>query len=161
MSRAFVKDQDDVYAEQLPDRPDSGEPNYITPKGLEALKTRLQSLITEKATLGEDATALKPELDRDIRWLESRITKAIVLDPKSHAATDEVQFGATLEAVDDHGKRHKFMIVGEDEADAAQGRISWLSPLAKALIGARLGDSVTWKRPAGDLELEIEKISYK
>ena len=161
MSRAFVKDQDDAYAEQLPDRPDSGEPNYITPKGLAALKARLQSLIDEKTALGDDVPALRPELERDIPWLESRITKAIVLDPKSHAATDEVQFGATLEAVDDHGKRHKFMIIGEDEADAAKGRISWLSPLAKALIGARAGDTVTWKRPAGDLELEIEKISYK
>lgn len=161
MSRAFVKDQDDVFAEQLPERPDSGEPNYITPKGLEALKARAQALIREKQTLGEDAVTLRPELDRDIRWLESRITKAIVLDPKTHEDTDQVQFGATLEAVDDHGKRHKFMIVGEDEADAAKGRISWLSPLAKALIGARTGDSVTWKRPAGDLELEIEKIGYK
>jgi transcription elongation GreA/GreB family factor len=160
MSRAFVKDQDDAYAEQLPDRPDSGQPNYITAKGLEALKERLAALVKEKQVLGEDAAALRPELERDIPWLESRIAKAIVLDPRKQKA-DEVQFGATVEAVDEHDKRHKFTIVGEDEADAAKGRISWLSPLAKSLLGAKVGDSVVWKRPAGDLDLEIEKISYR
>jgi transcription elongation factor GreB len=160
MSRAFVKDQDDVYSEQLPDRPDSGQPNYITPQGLEALKARLAALVREKQALGEDAAALRPELERDIPWLETRIAKAIVLDPRKQKA-DEVQFGATVEAVDEHAKRHRFTIVGEDEADAAKGRISWLSPLAKSLLGAKVGDSVVWKRPAGDLELEIEKISYR
>ncbi len=160
MSRAFVKEQDGVFSEQLPDRPDSGQPNYITPKGLDALKQRLAEMVREKQTLGEDAAALRPELERDIPWLESRIAKAIVLEPKKQKS-DEVQFGATVEAVDEHDKKHKFTIVGEDEADATKHRISWLSPLAKALIGAREGDSVVWKRPAGDLELEIEKISYR
>lgn len=160
MSRAFVKEQDGVFAEQLPDRPDSGQPNYITPKGLDALKQRLAEMIREKQTLGEDAAALRPELERDIPWLEGRIAKAIVLEPKKQKS-DEAQFGATVEAVDEHDKKHKFTIVGEDEADATKHRISWLSPLAKALIGAREGDSVVWKRPAGDLALEIEKISYR
>lgn len=160
MSRAFVKEQDGVFAEQLPDRPDSGQPNYITPKGLDALKLRLAEMIREKNKLGEDVAALRPELERDIPWLEGRIAKAIVLDPKKQKS-DEVQFGATVEAVDENDKKHKFAIVGEDEADATKRRISWLSPLAKALIGARAGDSVVWKRPAGNLELEIEKISYR
>ena len=159
MSRAFVKDQDDSYAEQLPDRPDSGQPNYITPKGLDALKRRLKAMVEEKAKLGDQAAAMKPDIDRDIPWLESRIAKAIVLDPKTHKG-DEVQFGATVEAVDDTGKRHRFAIVGEDEAEPTKHRISWLSPLAKALLGARVGDTVAWKRPAGDLSVEIEKIEY-
>lgn len=160
MSRAFVKDQDDAYAEQLPDRPDSGQPNYITPKGLEALRERLDEMIREKRALGDDVAALRPELERDIPWLESRVAKAIVLDPRKQKA-DEVQFGATVDVVDANDKKHRFTIVGEDEADAAKGRISWLSPLAKTLLGSRVGDTVVWKRPAGDLELEVEKISYK
>jgi len=160
MSRAFVKDQDDVFADQLPDRPDSGQPNYITPKGLEALKERLLEMVAEKAKLGEQVATLRPEFERDIPWLESRIAKAIVLDPRKQV-TDEVQFGATVDAVGDHDKHYKFAIVGEDEADAGKGRISWLSPLAKSLLGAKVGDSVTWKRPAGDLELEIVKINYR
>jgi len=160
MSRAFVKDQDDAYAEQLPDRPDSGQPNYITAKGLEALRARLLDLVKEKRELGENAAALRPELERDIPWLESRVAKAIVLDPRKQKA-DEVQFGATVDVVDEHDKKHKFTIVGEDEADAAKGRISWLSPLAKTLLGAKTGDTVVWKRPAGDLELAVEKISYR
>jgi transcription elongation GreA/GreB family factor len=160
MSRAFVKEQDVAYADQLPDRPDSGQPNYITPKGLAALKERLIGLIKEKRDLGDDAAALRPELERDIPWLEGRVAKAIVLDPRKQK-TDEVQFGATVEATDEHNKKLKFAIVGEDEADAAKGRISWLSPLAKTLLGAKVGESVVWKRPAGDIELEIGKISYR
>ena len=160
MSRAFVKEQDGVFAEELPDRPDSGQPNYITPQGLAALKERLAGLVKERQTLGEDAAALRPELERDIPWLEGRIAKAIVLEPKKQKA-EEVQFGATVEVVDENDKRHKFAIVGEDEADAAKGRISWLSPLAKALHGGKVGDTVVWKRPAGDQELEIAKIAYR
>lgn len=159
MSRAFVKDQDDAYTEQLPDRPDSGQPNYITPKGLEALKARLKELQDEKAKLGEQAAALRPELERDIPWLETRITKAIVLDPKKQKS-DEVQFGATVTVVDENDERHRFAIVGEDEAEAAKHRISWLSPLAKALLGQKVGDTAVWKRPVGDLSVEIEKIEY-
>ncbi len=159
MSRAFVKDQDDAYAEQLPDRPDSGQPNYITPKGLDALKGRLKALVGEKTKLGDQAATLRPELDRDIPWLESRIAKAIVLDPKKQKAGD-VQFGATVTVVDENDERHRFTIVGEDEAEPAKHRISWLSPLAKALLGAGVGDTVIWKRPVGDLSVEIEKIDY-
>jgi len=127
---------------------------------VEALRARLNELIREKRVLGADAAALRPELERDIPWLEGRVAKAIVLDPRKQKA-DEVQFGATVDVVDENDKKHKFTIVGEDEADAAKGRISWLSPLAKTLLGARAGDTVVWKRPSGDLELELEKISYR
>jgi len=159
MSRAFVKDQDDAYTEQLPDRPDSGQPNYITPKGLEALKARLKELQAEKEKLGEQVAALRPELERDIPWLETRITKAIVLDPRKQKA-DEVQFGATVTVVDENDERHRFAIVGEDEAEPTKHRISWLSPLARALLGQKVGDTAVWKRPVGDLSVEIEKIEY-
>lgn len=159
MSRAFVKEQDDAYTEQLPDRPDSGQPNYITPKGLAALKARFKTLADEKARLGEQAAALRPELERDIPWLEGRIAKAIVLDPKKQK-TGEVQFGATVTVVDENDERHRFAIVGEDEAEPTKHRISWLSPLAQALLGAGVGDTAVWKRPVGDLSVEIEKIEY-
>ena len=69
-------------------------------------------------------------------------------------------FGATVEVEYDDGEHQLFNIVGEDEADIALQKVSWVSPLAKALIGHKVGDSVVWKRPAGDLNLEIIKISY-
>jgi transcription elongation GreA/GreB family factor len=71
-----------------------------------------------------------------------------------------VHFGATVRAEDAEGRVHRFKIVGEDEADVATGKVSWVSPLAKALIGARVGDTVKWRRPAGEVELEILEISY-
>jgi transcription elongation factor GreB len=73
---------------------------------------------------------------------------------------DGVHFGATVEIADEDGTRHVFHIVGDDEADVAAGRISWASPLAKAMIGARVGDVVKWRRPAGDADVEIVKIIY-
>ncbi|HKU69785.1 MAG TPA: GreA/GreB family elongation factor, partial [Burkholderiales bacterium] len=73
---------------------------------------------------------------------------------------DEVHFGATVRMVDEGGKEHRFTIVGDDEADVSAGRISWASPLAKAMIGAKVGDTVKWLRPAGDTEVEIVAISY-
>jgi len=73
---------------------------------------------------------------------------------------DRVDFGAIVETEDENGKKRKFEIVGEDEADVASSRISWASPLAQSLIGAGVGDTVVWRRPAGDVELEIVRISY-
>jgi transcription elongation GreA/GreB family factor len=71
-----------------------------------------------------------------------------------------VQFGATVTVVDENDERHRFAIVGEDEAEPTKHRISWLSPLAKALLGQKVGDTAVWKRPVGDLSVEIEKIEY-
>ena len=73
---------------------------------------------------------------------------------------DEVLFGATVTTEDERRTSTHFTIVGEDEADVGAGKVSWLSPLAKALIGARVGDSVRWRRPAGDVELKILTIRY-
>ena len=80
------------------------------------------------------------------------------MDP-SKEPQDEVHFGATVQARTRTGNVHRFTIVGEDEADVATGKVSWLSPLAKALIGARVGDTVKWRRPAGEVELEILEIA--
>ena len=73
---------------------------------------------------------------------------------------DAVHFGASVKAEEETGKAHTFTIVGDDEADVAEGRVSWQSPLAKALMGARAGDTVTWNRPAGSTTLEVLEIRY-
>lgn len=164
MSRAFVKgDDSDLSGEELPERPISPDPNYVTSEGLLQLKQRYDELLQQHAELkaaGEDFD--KPRLtaiERDLRYFSQRLDSAILIDPSSEPQ-DEVHFGATVRAEDAEGHVHCFKIVGEDEADVATGKVSWLSPLARALIGARAGDTVKWHRPAGDVDLEIIGISY-
>jgi transcription elongation GreA/GreB family factor len=101
----------------------------------------------------------KHAVERDIRYFQDRIARAIVIDPAAQPK-DRVAFGATVETEDEEGTRRRFEIVGEDEADAAVGKLSWVSPLARALTDAKKGDAVVWKRPAGDLELDILSITY-
>jgi transcription elongation GreA/GreB family factor len=164
MSRAFVKENDD-QGNELPERPQSPYPNHITPRGLDALHQQLQSLEAAHKRMAEpkgneliDQDA-KHGLERDIRYLQDRIARAIVINPATQPR-DKVGFGATTETEDENGEKRTFEIVGEDEADAAVGRLSWVSPLARALTDAAVGETVVWKRPAGDLELEILSISY-
>ncbi|TXF10424.1 GreA/GreB family elongation factor [Pelomicrobium methylotrophicum] len=165
MSQAFLKEQDDsVLANQLPDRPQSEHPNYVTREGLERLHAKVRDLQERRASL--EAQVDDPhkqqelaQVERDLRYYQGRIEKAIVVD-LSQQPTDEVHFGAIVEVEDENGEHHTFTIVGEDEADVTKNRVSWVSPLAKAMLGAKVGDTVTWQRPAGDLELEIVKIRY-
>jgi transcription elongation GreA/GreB family factor len=164
MSRAFVKgDDSDLSGEELPERPVSPHPNYVTAEGLEMLRRRYEELTQRHAELKAAGEAFdKPkliEIERDLRYFSQRLESAILVDP-SHEPQDEVHFAATVEAEDEEGNIHRFKIVGEDEADVSTGKISWLSPLAKAMIGARVGDTVKWRRPAGDVELEIREIRY-
>lgn len=163
MSRAFVKEPDSPPDEVL-ERPQSEHANYITPEGLEQLRARLKSLEARRDALGDVTEDPKrqqqlAELERDIHYFQGRIDRAVVVDPASQSG-DEVLFGATVEVRDHEGKTQEFAIVGEDEADAAGGKVSWVSPLAKAMLGARVGDVVTWQRPAGNVELEITAIRY-
>ncbi|HMK13991.1 MAG TPA: GreA/GreB family elongation factor [Burkholderiales bacterium] len=165
MSRAFVKEQDDKPAiDELPERPQSPHPNYITPKGYAQLQERCQALLKQRSALAADsddplaAQQLK-QVERDLRYFQGRLERAIVVDPTTQPA-GEVHFGAGVSVRDENGDAHEFTIVGEDEADAAIGKVSWDSPLAHAMIGARVGDNVVWKRPAGELELEIIAIRY-
>lgn len=163
MSRAFVKEPDGDESETLPDLPLSPHPNYVTPHGLAALESRLaEARERRRADAGTDALAAKlalTRIDREIRYLEARVAGAIPVDPAAQPR-DEVAFGATVEAVEPDGRTRTFSIVGEDEADPDHGRVSYVSPLARALMGAAVGDSVVWRRPAGDMDLEIEKIRY-
>ena len=166
MSRAFVKDSDDdLAAGELPERPLSGHPNYVTPAGLERLHARLRELQEEHERLGPQAaddSAAKQALrvvERDLRYFNAQVERAIVVDVHGQPR-DEVHFGATVKILDEDGKEHRFTIVGDDEADVTAGKVSWASPLAKAMIGAHAGDTVIWRRPAGDAEVEIAGISY-
>jgi transcription elongation GreA/GreB family factor len=164
MSRAFVKgDDSDLSGEEVPERPISPYPNYVTKEGLAQLRERYDALTSRHIALkaaGEDFDKPKlTEIDRDLRYFAQRLESAILVDPGKEPQ-DEVHFGATVQAEDAEGHTHRFKIVGEDEADVATGKVSWLSPLAKALIGAKVGDTVKWRRPAGDLDLEIVEIRY-
>jgi transcription elongation GreA/GreB family factor len=164
MSRAFVKENDE-QGNELPERPQSPYPNHITPRGLDALHAQLQSLeAAHRRMAGPQGNELidldaKHGVERDIRYVQDRIARAIVINPATQSR-DKVAFGATVDTVDETGARRSFEIVGEDEAEPAAGRLSWVSPLARALTDASVGDTVVWKRPAGDLELEIVAISY-
>jgi transcription elongation GreA/GreB family factor len=162
MSRAFVK-EDAPDNTPLPDLPLSPHPNYVTPRGLAALQARRAATQADRARLRARADRLDrmPEAaaERDIRYLEARLRSARPVDP-SRQPQDEVAFGARVTVTDADGHIHVFEITGEDEADAAQGRIAPQSPLARALLGAAVGDSVLWVRPAGKLELEITAIHY-
>jgi transcription elongation GreA/GreB family factor len=162
MSRAFVK-EDGPDTAPLPDRPVSPHPNYVTPRGLAALQARLVESQAALARLRARADRLDrlPEAaaERDIRYIEARLRSALPVDPAGQPQ-DEVAFGARVTVTDDTGQHQVFEITGEDEADAPQGRIAPQSPLARALLGAALGDTVLWPRPSGKLDLEITAIRY-
>lgn len=160
MSRAFVKEGDGSL-DPLPDLPVSPHPNHVTPAGLAALQTRLREVQTRLAALKSRPDRLDklPEAaaERDIRYLEARLRSAILIDPATLPVT-EVAFGHIVTVADEDGTEHRFQITGEDEADAAKGRITPQSPLARALLGAAVGDVVKWKKPSGTVELEVLRI---
>jgi len=162
MSRAFVKEDDgESAAGDLAERPISPHPNYVTPSGLQSLQNRVRDLLQRKAELtGVDDLSARQELpvvERDLRYYGERVKTAIVIDPATQP-DDRVHFGATVEVEGERGVQ-SFTIVGEDEADVTAGKISWMSPLAKALLNSRVGDVVNWKRPAGDQDLEVLAIA--
>lgn len=165
MSRAFVKEEDgESGAGEISDLPQSPHPNYVTPRGLALLRERIAAAQEKRRTLLADAGGVERDLPlaniaRELRYLESRVERAILVDPAVQPH-DEVAFGATVRVADPQGGEREFTIVGEDEADAEHGSVSWVSPLASALLGARVGDEIVWHRPVGDVELEILAIRY-
>lgn len=164
MSRAFVKESDEnLVADELPERPQSPYPNYVTPVGLARLQAQYAELQERRARLASADDPLSRqqfrEVQRDLRYFQHRLESAILVEVTSQPR-DEVHFGAMVDVSDESGKRHTFSIVGEDEANVGVGKISWASPLGKAMIGSRVGDSVVWRRPAGDASLEILAIRY-
>jgi len=163
MSRAFVKDSDGDA--ELPEIPVSEHANHVTPRGLALLRQRLDAAQRKRAQLKSadetvDADAELRYLERDVRWLESRIAGAMVVD-LARQPHDRVAFGAAVDVGDRQGAESTYRIVGEDEADAEQGWVSWVSPLAQALLGARVGEEVVWHRPIGDTRIEVLAIRYE
>jgi transcription elongation GreA/GreB family factor len=164
MSRAFVKEVDDnLPSDELPERPQSPHPNYVTPKGLEQLHARVHALQTERDQLAAQddpmARTRLLEVKRDLRYFQGRVERAIVVNP-AEQPRDEVHFGAQVEIEDAAGMRSGYRIVGEDEADVHAGSISWASPLGKALIGLKVGDTFSWNRGGKTQDVEVVGIRY-
>lgn len=167
MSRAFVKEQDgDVPEEGLPERQISDHPNYVTPAGLRQLEQRVGELEERRLALltaAEEEGSLAEEqlayVDRDLTYFTKRLETAILVEPKGQPRR-MVKFGAAVMVREPDGTSRTFTIVGEDEADPNAGKISYVSPLAEALLDARVGAKVRWRRPKGDRDLTIEAVDY-
>jgi transcription elongation factor GreB len=169
------EEQDEDAAAALP----AGAKNYMTPHGHARLKQEaLHLLDVERPALtqtirwaaangdrSENADYIYGkrrlrEIDRRIRFLTKRLDNAEVVDPAAREHTDQVFFGATVVVCDERGVQHTYSIVGIDEADAARGHISWIAPLARALIKRGIGDRITLRTPAGEQTLEIVDVRY-
>jgi len=154
MSKAFTKEPEtgDVY-DDLPDRPVSPH-NLVTPKGLEMIEAELARLHLEHAAAQEaNDRALLAKTNRDLRYWTSRRATAQVMEPPKDAK--EVHFGSTVTILREDGRRQTYRIVGEDEADPSAGTLSYVSPVAQALMGKQVGDVVE----AGAAEAEIVEIA--
>lgn len=152
MSRAFVK-EDDAAIPPLPERPVSPHPNLVTPGGLARIEDALQRARRESAAAqaADDRDALA-RAGRDLRYWAARRASAQVVAP---AAPDSVCFGCAVTIRRDDGRRQTYRIVGEDEAEPARGTLSYVSPLARALLGRRVGEVVE----AAGREVEIVAIA--
>ena len=154
MSKAFTKEPEtgDVY-EDLPDRPVSPH-NLVTPKGLEMIEAELARLHLEHTAAQEaNDRARLAKTNRDLRYWTSRRATAQVMEPPKDAK--EVHFGSTVTILREDGRRQTYRIVGEDEANPSVGTLSYVSPVAQALMGKQVGDVVE----AGAAEAEIVEIS--
>ena len=164
MSRGFVKEDDLEHAgTDVPERPVSAEPNYVTLKGYAFLEQLAADLTIKQHDLFllKDNQAAIQELaivNRELRYIVARLKSALITQPNFEA--QQVVFGTTVTVEDENEQYYTYQIVGEDEADIKANKISWISPLAKALIGLKVNDGAVWKRPAGDLTLNITKIYF-
>ncbi|MCQ9471362.1 GreA/GreB family elongation factor [Pseudomonas alliivorans] len=161
MSRAFVnEDNAAADANQPVERTVSEQPNYVTAQGLVLLQqyvSDLQSQHSAQTTLGDNADKQRlADLERDLRYFNQRLQSAQVVTPA--LSTEKVQIGSWVTFADEDDRQQRVQLVGEDQADAANGLINWGSPLGRALLGAQLGDEVLWKRPAGDQVIEVVLI---
>ncbi len=152
MSRAFIK-EDVAAGEELPERPISEHPNLVTPQGFALIEAEVARLLRERAAAqaSADETA-QARIARDLRYWNARLASAQLVRPPHDC--DAVRFGCRLTIARDDGRVQTFRIVGEDEADPAKGTLSYVSPLARALIGKQVGDVVR----VGNSEAEITEI---
>jgi transcription elongation GreA/GreB family factor len=165
MSRGFVKEDDlELAGTDLPERPMSEHPNYVTSTGLAQLKAQVESLSDKHSAISrqkEDPIVSQQlaVIERDLRYFEARLEQAILVEPSQNEPITVV-FGTSVVVEDEEGEQHSFQIVGEDEADVHANKVSYVSPLAKALISHKVGESVNWVRPVGNTTLEIIEITY-
>jgi transcription elongation factor GreB len=180
MNKAFVKesDDDDDLDAATPAVP-AGTKNYMTPEGHRRMKEELLRLIDvdrpevvrvvswaasngDRSENGDYIYGKRRlrEIDRRIRFLTKRLDLAVVVDPSVHHGSDQIFFGATVTYENQAGEEHTVTIVGIDELDPLNGKISWISPVARALTKAREGDAVTLRTPSGVDELTILEVSY-
>ncbi len=183
MSKAFTKendaaaedDGDEVAAAPLP----AGSKNYMTPAGYARLRSELLDLMDnerprvvevvhwaasngDRSENGDYLYGKKRlrEIDRRIRFLTKRLEIAEVVDPSVHAGSDQIFFGATVTYADDEGAERTITILGVDEADNGRAEVSWISPVARALLKAREGDAVALQTPGGTRTLEVLSVRY-
>ncbi|KRC15319.1 MULTISPECIES: transcription elongation factor GreB [unclassified Acidovorax] len=183
MSKAFTKESDtqadDDEGPALPPIP-AGSRNYMTPAGYARLRGELLDLIDnerpkivevvhwaasngDRSENGDYLYGKKRlrEIDRRIRFLTKRLEVAEVVDPLVHAGSDQVFFGATVTYVDQEDAKSTITIMGIDEADSGQGQVSWVSPVARALLKSRVGDEVPLPTPGGVRSLEVLEVRYE
>jgi transcription elongation GreA/GreB family factor len=139
MSRAFVKEDANPDGEALPERAISPHPNYVTAEGLALIDAELARLTAALGDAGEDR-ATRAGIERDLRYWRARHATAEVIPPPT--GSGEVRFGSRVTIEREDGRHQTWRIVGEDEADPANGTISYVSPLAAALMGRAAGDVV-------------------
>ena len=164
MSRAFVKENDLEHAGiDIPERPISAEPNYVTPNGLQLLKEQLKLLENDlnqiKQKDDQQSQQIKFKIERDIRYILARLESAIIINPENQS-TEKILFGATVDLEDDEGKNYQFKIVGEDEADIKNNKLSYVAPLSKQLIGREVGDEIVWVKATETIHLTITNFKY-
>jgi len=182
MSKAFTKETETEGEDELEDAAPlpAGSKNYMTPGGFQRLRDELRDLSRverpkvvevvswaasngDRSENGDYLYGKKRlrEIDRRIRYLTKRLEIAEVVDPALRTNTDQVFFGATVTYLNERGQEKTITIVGVDEADLERGQVSWISPIARALLKAREGDTVELKSPAGLESIEVLEISYE
>jgi transcription elongation factor GreB len=182
MNKAFVKESDDEDDDDAPGAPalPPGTKNYMTARGHAAMRREFEQLVKverpelvkvvawaagngDRSENGDYIYGKKRlrEMDRRIRYLTKRLENAVVVDPAAQENTEQVFFGATVTIFGLEEREVSYQIVGIDEADASHGRISWIAPLARALMKAREGDVVRFESPLGLREIEIVEIRYE
>ena len=145
--------------ERLPELPLSPHENFVTARGLGQLHARLADAESRLVDPALQAGLERDYLERHVRWLRSRLDSAIPVGPRN-ARRDRVGFGATVEVLEEDERRSRYRIVGEDEADPDRGLLSWVSPLARALADAKVGDRVSWRRADGNVDVEVTEIDF-
>lgn len=179
MNKAFVKESEDDDLDNSAPAIPAGTKNYMTPEGHRRMKEELLQLIDverpevvrvvswaasngDRSENGDYLYGKRRlrEIDRRIRFLTKRLDLAEVVNPSVHHGNEQIFFGATVTYENQQGEEHTITIVGIDELDPLNGKISWISPVARALTKAREGDAVTLRTPSGVEELTVLAVSY-